>query len=165
MTGLDAIDRAILTLLQLEGRITNFRLAERVNLSPSACLMRVRRLEAGGYIKGYQAQLALEKLTPSVEVFAEVTLANHGPADFDRFDRAVAEIAAVIESYKISGACDYLLKFVCVDVKSYNRVSDAMLDGALGIKTLQTLIILDQTKKSQGYPLQALLAETPLSAG
>ena len=155
----DAIDRQILITLQREGRIANKALAERVSLSPSACLVRVRRLEAQGLLRGYTAQIALEKLTPFIEVFAEVTLANHAPRDFARFERAVDEIAEITDCFKVSGSCDYLLKLVCIDVRDYTRVSDAMLESDLGIKSLQTLISLAQTKERRGYPLDRLLAD------
>lgn len=156
---IDSIDRRILVTLQAQGRIANKRLAERVSLSPSACLVRVRRLEALGLLRGYTARIALEKLTPFIEVFAEVTLANHAPRDFTRFEQAVADIAEITTCYKVSGTCDYLLKFVCLDVRDYTRVSDQMLAGDLGIKSLQTLISLARTKEQVGYPLQRLLAD------
>jgi len=154
---LDAIDRRILMTLQGDGRISNRRLAERVNLSPSACLVRVRRLEAEGLLHGYSAHIALEKLAPYIEVFAEVTLANHAARDFERFEEAVEGIVEITSCHKVSGSCDYLLTFVCSDVRDYTRASDAMLEGDLGIRSLQTLISLSQTKSRAGYPLERLL--------
>lgn len=157
MKKIDQLDQKILSVLQASARITNQHLAEAVNLSPSACLTRVRRLESDGLINSYRAVLRLEKITPFVEAFAEVTLENHSVRDFVRFDKAITEIDEVIESYKISGPYDYLLKFVCADVRAYNTLSDQMIESSIGIEKLTTLIILDNTKAFSGYPLPALL--------
>ena len=92
-----------------------------------------------------------------VEAFAEVTLENHFPEDFERFDAAVREIREVTDSYKISGAYDYLLKFVCTDVKSYNRITEEILKSNIGIGKMNTLIILERTKDFSGYPLDTLV--------
>lgn len=154
---INKIDLKILSILQTKARITNQQLAEQVHLSASACLSRVKRLEAQGLLKRYLTEIDLEKLAPHVEAFAEVTLENHFPEDFDRFDNEVANVSEVTDSYKISGAYDYLLKFVCTDVKSYNRVSEALIKGNIGIGKLNTLIILERTKEFSGYPLEDLV--------
>ena len=154
---INKIDLKILSILQTKARITNQQLAEQVHLSASACLSRVKRLEAQGLLKRYLTEIDLEKLAPHVEAFAEVTLENHFPEDFDRFDNEVANVREVTDSYKISGAYDYLLKFVCTDVKSYNRVSEALIKGNIGIGKLNTLIILERTKEFSGYPLEDLV--------
>ena len=154
---INKIDLKILTILQTNARITNQQLAEQVHLSASACLSRVKRLEAEGLLKRYITEIDLEKLAPHVEAFAEVTLENHFPEDFERFDAAVAKVKEVTDSYKISGAYDYLLKFVCTDVKSYNRASDNLIKSNIGIGKLNTLIILERTKDFSGYPLETLV--------
>lgn len=150
-------DLKILTILQTNARITNQQLAEQVHLSASACLSRVKRLEAEGLLKRYVTEIDLEKLAPHVEAFAEVTLENHFPEDFERFDAAVGGVSEVTDSYKISGAYDYLLKFVCTDVKSYNRISERLIKSNIGIGKLNTLIILERTKDFSGYPLETLV--------
>ena len=154
---INKIDLKILNILQFNARITNQQLAEQVHLSASACLSRVKRLETEGLLKRYLTEIDLEKLAPHVEAFAEVTLENHFPEDFERFDTAVANVNEVTDSYKISGAYDYLLKFVCTDVKSYNRISEALIKSNIGIGKLNTLIILERTKEFSGYPLQNLV--------
>lgn len=150
-------DLKILKILQVNARITNQQLAEQVHLSASACLSRVKRLESEGLLKRYITDLDLEKLAPHVEAFAEVTLENHAPEDFQRFDAAINEVNEVTNSYKISGAYDYLLKFVCTDVKSYNRLSDQLIEQSIGIGKLNTLIILERTKDFSGYPVERLV--------
>ena len=154
---INKIDLKILSVLQTNARITNQQLAEKVHLSASACLSRVKRLEADGLLKRYVTEIDLEKLAPHVEAFAEVTLENHFPEDFSRFDNAIASIAEITDSYKISGAYDYLIKFVCTDVKSYNRVSEELIKSNIGIGKLNTLIILERTKDFSGYPLDTLV--------
>ena len=98
---LDARDRRLLQVVAAEGRITNQALAEKVALSPSACLARVRRLEAEGLILGYHARLDIERIRPTVTVYGEVTLKSHRPADLLRFEAALAEIPEVVEAAQV----------------------------------------------------------------
>lgn len=157
LSKINKTDLKILNILQKNARITNQQLAEQVHLSASACLSRVKRLESEGVLKRYITEIDLEKLAPHVEAFAEVTLENHAPEDFERFDAAIEKVAEVTDSYKISGAYDYLLKFVCTDVKRYNRVSDELIKTGIGIGKMSTLIILERTKDFSGYPLDLLI--------
>lgn len=157
LSKINKIDLKILRVLQTNARITNQQLAEQVHLSASACLSRVKRLESEGLLKRYVTEIDLEKLAPHVEAFAEVTLENHFPEDFGKFNDAIANIPEVTDSYKISGAYDYLLKFVCTDVKSYNRASEELLQSGIGIGKINTLIILERTKDFSGYPLDSLV--------
>ena len=115
---LDNVDRKLLSQLQQEGRRTNQALADDVGLSPSACLARVRRLEALGVIVGYHAEVAAELLGPTMMVFAELTLRKHLIAELDAFDRVLDTITAIVEAYRISGAYDYLLKAEVADVRA-----------------------------------------------
>ncbi len=154
---INKIDLKILSILQTNARITNQQLAEQVHLSASACLSRVKRLESDGILKRYITEINLDRLTPHVEAFAEVTLENHSPDDFKRFDNAIEGVSEVTDSYKISGAYDYLLKFVCTDVKSYNSVSEVLITNGIGIAKLNTLIILERTKDFSGVPLEQLI--------
>ena len=89
---LDRIDLRILSQLQKRGRMTNVELADAVGLSPSPCLIRVKRLEKAGYIGGYGAHIQLEKLGDVQVAFTEVTLADHRREDFDRFVAAIRNV-------------------------------------------------------------------------
>ena len=109
---LDRIDVNILAVLQRNGRITNVELAEEVNLSPSPCLMRVKKLQQAGYILGYSAQIDLARLGSTMTVFTEFTLKNHRQIDFARFQEALEKIDACVECHLVSGGYDYLVKFV-----------------------------------------------------
>lgn len=150
-------DLKILNVLQTNARITNQQLAEEVHLSASACLSRVKRLEADGLLKRYVAEIDLEKLASHIEAFAEITLESHFPHDFEHFDSEIASVNEVTDSYKISGTYDYLLKFVCTDVKAYNRISESLIKRGIGIGKINTLIILERTKGFSGYPLNDLI--------
>ncbi len=156
MAHADALDHRILKTLQEDARISNKELAARVGLSPSACLMRVRRLESEGFIRSYEARLDIEQVASCVEVFAEVTLATHKAVTFQRFESEIDAIDEVVECHKVSGSCDYLLRFACRDVKRYHRISDSLLERA-EVKSLQTLVVLETTKNAAGYPLDSLL--------
>jgi DNA-binding Lrp family transcriptional regulator len=100
---LDRIDLRILTQLQKRGRMTNVELADAVRLSPSPCLIRVKRLEKAGYIGGYGAHIQLEKLGDVQVVFTEVTLADHRREDFDRFVAAIRNVDEIVECHLASG--------------------------------------------------------------
>jgi Lrp/AsnC family transcriptional regulator, leucine-responsive regulatory protein len=118
---MDATDRAILRELQRDGRIPNATLAERVSLSPSPCLRRVKRLEADGTIRGYQAVLDRQKLKLGLTVFTEVKSTGHSPELAAGFERAVSEIDEIVACYIVSGSGDFLLEIALDDVASFER--------------------------------------------
>src|SRR3977135_1888969 len=103
---LDDIDRRILEALQQDGRLSNLALAERVNLSQSACLRRVRRLEADGFIDGYQAKLNWRKIGLGFTVFLSIDLERYQAKDLAKFMRIVAGIPEVIACHITAGECD-----------------------------------------------------------
>ena len=154
-SSLDRIDRKILANLQAEGRLTNQALAERVALSPSACLARVKRLEQAGIIQGYHARLDPFCLDVGVVLFAEVTLKAHGSADLARFDAAVAMLPQIVESSHVSGAFDYLLKVVVSDLAAWNQITEELTGGDVGADRINTHVLLRKPKVFVGYPINA----------
>lgn len=148
----DKIDLNILSYLQDNGRMTNQDLAAAVALSPSACLERVRRLEEQGYIKGYHADIALEKIAPYSAILVEITLKNHRGADFQRFEKAVAAVPEIIECYAVGGGIDYILKFISRDIAHYQFLMDGLLDSDIGIDRYFSYFITKQTKRIFGDP-------------
>ena len=160
MTGtkLDPINLRILEELQDHARITNQDLAERVALSPSACLARVRKLEIDGVIHRYLADLALEKMDRLLEALIEVTLENHSSSEMARFLKAVEEHPHMVSCYRVSGHYDYLLHVVVKDMPHLRQLADSLLSGDLGVSKIATIPILDRTKAFSGYPLQQLLS-------
>lgn len=125
---LDRIDLKILTELQRNGRITNVELADKVALSPSPCLMRVKKLQQAGYITGYSALINLPKLGETLTVFTEFTLANHRQIDFARFQDALKKIDNCVECHLVSGGYDYLAKFVCGSISDYQTIMEGLID-------------------------------------
>src|SRR3954447_19243501 len=100
---LDKIDVKILCELQKNGRISNVELAELINLSPSPCLMRVKRLQSEGFITGYSALIDVSKLGQPLIDFTEITLKNHRQIDFARFLTTIEKIGSVVECHLVSG--------------------------------------------------------------
>ena len=152
--SLDRIDRNILAHLQAEGRLTNHALAERVALSPSACLARVRRLERAGVIQGYHARLDPFTLDIGVVLFAEVALKAHGTADLAKFDAAVAAFPQIVEASHVSGAFDYFLKVVVSDLAEWTRITEQLTNDEVGADRINTHVLLRKTKVFVGYPVQ-----------
>lgn len=157
---LDRIDLKILVELQKNGRITNADLADRVGLSPSPCLMRVRRLEAGGYITGYGASVNLAKLGELISVFTEVTLADHRHADFARFEAAVREVEEVMECHLVSGSYDYLLKFVARGIVHYQETMEGLLERQIGIDKYFSYVVIRSPFVRDYYPPGRLVGES-----
>ena len=130
---LDRIDLRILSELQRNGRTTNVELAEIVNLSPSPCLMRVKKLQKAGYITGYSAQIDLAKLGDTLTVFTEFTLKNHRQIDFARFQEALEKVDSCVECHLVSGGYDYLAKFITASISDYQTILEGLIDREVGI--------------------------------
>ena len=109
VAGLDSTDRQILRELQADGRISNVELAERVRLSPSPCLRRVKSLEERGYIRGYMAVLDREQVERGMYVHVMVSLTSQRQETLEEFERAVSALPEVLECYLMAGESDYLL--------------------------------------------------------
>src|SRR6476469_5381107 len=108
--NLDKIDLKILATLQKDGRMTKLRLAEAVNLSPTACWERLSRLEKNGVITGYAARINADKFMRRTTVLVEITLKSHQQADFQRFEAAILREPTVISCDATGGGIDYILK-------------------------------------------------------
>lgn len=159
MTGslkLDRLDLRILCQLQKNGRITNVDLAEAVGLSPSPCLIRVKRLEQAGYISGYGAQVRLEMLGDTLTVFTEVTLADHRREDFIRFEGCIVGVDEIVECHLVSGGYDYLLKFITRGVNHYQAVIEELLVRNIGIEKYFSYIVIKSPFIKHHYPIERL---------
>lgn len=154
---LDQIDIRILSTLQSNARITNHNLAETVGLSPSPCLQRVRKLERAGLLGPYLARIDLDRICRNVMVIATVTLKTHEHQDFNAFQAAVAELPEVVECFKVSGAFDFFLRFVCPDLARYHTLTEDLLKDGPGIAQISSHVVLDRTKVFRGYELERLL--------
>jgi Lrp/AsnC family transcriptional regulator, regulator of ectoine-degradation genes len=155
---LDDYDLKILLTLQREGRMTKLRLAEAISLSPSACWERLLRLEQAGVIRGYQALVDLDQLVKTITVLVEVTLKRHQTHDFARFEGVVRGEQEIVECYATGGGLDYHLRIVTLDIESYQRLIDRLLEADIGIDRYFTYIVTKTVKQEVGHPLRHLLA-------
>lgn len=142
MLRLDEVDRAILRLVQGEGRLSNAELAERVGLSASACHRRVKALEGDGVIQRYAAILNADRVGRGLTVIVLVTLENQRRETMERFEAAVAELDEVMECYLTTGAEDYLLRLQVRDARDYERVHRERLSGLPGAARLVSNIAM-----------------------
>lgn len=139
---IDATDRRILTVLQKQGRITNADLADRVNLSPSACHRRVERLEADGFIAAYVALLNTRKMGRPTTVFVEITLQSQAEDLLDAFEREVARVPDILECHLMAGTADYLLKILAEDTEDFARIHRQFLSRLPGVRQMQSSFVL-----------------------
>ena len=119
--SVDSVDRRLLEVLQREGRLSNVALAERVHLSPSPCLRRLKALEHGGVIEGYRAVLDREAVGLGLTVFVEVKVEGHSGVLAGAIQEAVAAMPEVVSCHIVSGAADFLLEVVVPDLRAYER--------------------------------------------
>ena len=159
--SLDRFDLKILAHLQREGRCSNVELADAVGLSQSPCLVRTKRLQECGVIRGYGADIALEKLGRHVVVFSEVTISSHRLPDFRKFEEAVDQHPEIVEWYNVSGGYDYLLKIVTPSVAHFQALMESLLQDDIGIKKFTSRIVLRQTSRKRPYPLGLIAGANP----
>ena len=150
---LDATDTRILTILQKEGRLSNADLAERVNLSPSACHRRVARLEKDKIIRDYVALLNPRKVGRPTTVFVEITLSGQADEVLDAFEREVARIPDVLECHLMAGSADYLLKVVAADTDDFARIHRRSLARLPGVAQMQSSFALRTVFKTTALPV------------
>ena len=149
---MDAIDRNILRVLQQDGRISNQDLADRVGLSPSPCLRRVRKLEESGVLTGYAAAVDQVKYGLPVDVFVSISLENQTDQALKDFERAVHRLDEVMECYLMTGARDYLLRAVCDGLNSYERFTRDHLATLPGIRSIESSFALGCVKQRGALP-------------
>jgi len=156
---LDRIDLKILSELQRNGRITNVELADLVALSPSPCLMRVKKLQKAGYITGYAAKIDVARLGETLTVFTEFTLKNHRQIDFARFQKALEQVDSCVECHLISGGYDYLAKFVTGSISDYQTVIEDLIDREVGIDKYFSFVVMKTPFTKTQVPLVRLFAD------
>ena len=153
--ALDRIDLTLLAWLQSEGRLTNAELAERVNLSPSACLRRIQRLETSGVIVGYGARLDPEAIGLGLQAFVRVQLEKHDQSAIGRFTEGVQDWDEVVACQALTGDMDYLLHVYVRDLEHFSRfLLDRLLDAS-GVADVNSSFVLRTVKASTGIPLPA----------
>ena len=151
---MDRTDRAILHELQHDGRLTNSALAERVNLSESACLRRVRGLEASGLIRGYVCLVDQSSAGYPDNVFVQITLHSQQRADLDAFEAAVMRIPEVMECYLMSGDADYIVRVIVADARDYERIHSQHLTRLPGVDRVHSSFALRTVIKKTELPIR-----------
>lgn len=131
----DRVDRAIVARLQRDGRIANVDLADAVALSPSACLRRVKALEASGIIAGYRAEVSRARAGLGLTVFVGLTVEGHSRQTSQEIEQALLGIPSVVACYLVSGSDDFLIEAAIPDLASYEKV---LLDQILAIPSVAT---------------------------
>lgn len=149
---MDAIDRKIIEAMQQNARLTNQELAERVGLSPSPCLRRLRRLEESGVLRGYTALVDQERYGLPISVFVSIKLERQTDASIGAFEQAVQELDEVQECYLMTGSRDYLLRVVSQSLQSYERFIRERLTKIEGIASIESSFAFGQVKKNPRLP-------------
>ncbi len=153
MSDLDWLDIKILDALQKQGRISNADLAEKVNLSASACHRRVQRLDRDGFVRNYVALLDPRKVDRRTTVFVEITLSGQSDETLDAFEKAVARIPNVLECHLMAGTADYLLKVVAIDGDDFASIHRQHLSRLPGVAQMQSSFALRTVFKTTALPL------------
>ncbi len=149
---MDAKDRQIVRELQRDGRLTNQELAERVHLSPSPCLRRLRNLERAGVITGYTALVDQKAYGLPVTVFVRIRLERHNEETIRHFEREVGRIGEILDCYLTTGDSDYLLRVLVDSLEGYEAFVRQRLHGIPGIAAIETSFAYGRVKRAQVYP-------------
>ncbi len=151
---LDRYDRSILEVLQVDGRISNQDLAERIGLSPSPCLRRVRALEDAGIIAGYRALLDAGKLELHLIALVSISMDRHTPERFTRFDAAISALPEVLECLLITGRdADYQLKVIVRDMDAYQDLLLNKITRIEGVSGVHSSFVLRRVVERTALPL------------
>ncbi|MFK7843189.1 MAG: Lrp/AsnC family transcriptional regulator [Sphingorhabdus sp.] len=149
---MDKKDRQIIRELQRNGRLTNLELAERVNLSPSPCLRRLRNLEDSGVIHGYAALIDQKAYGVPLTVFVGIALEKHSKETVRIFERKVNEIEAILDCFLITGDADYMLRVVVSNLDVYENFVREELHALPGIRSIDTRFAYSVVKSTHVYP-------------
>ena len=149
---LDKIDLQILKLLQENSKITNLDLSKKIGLSPAPTLERVKKLEQSGVIKSYHAKVDAVAIGLNVRTFALVNLAWQKKDALDNFLEKIRAIDEITECYIITGEADFLMKIVCKDLPSYEKLLFKTLSQIEEIERIKTLMTLSKVKKDKVLP-------------
>ncbi len=156
---LDAIDLRILKSLQEDGRLTNSDLADRVGLSPSPCLRRVRRLEQEGFIRAYRAVVDREAVGLGLTVFVEIKVEKHNRENAKGLQAALSALPEVVSCHIVSGTADFIAEIVVANPKAYERLLTERLLTLPMIADIRSNFALTRVKSDAALPLTHLERE------
>lgn len=156
---LDMVDRRIVAELQANGRLSNVELADKIGLSPSPCLRRVKRLERDGYIEGYRATLRRDRIGLGFSVFLGVKIDGHANERALQFEKAVVAMPEIVACHLVSGEADYFLEVVVPDLADYQRfLVDKLLNMPI-VREVRSNIAIQTLKAGAPLPLKHLERE------
>jgi Lrp/AsnC family leucine-responsive transcriptional regulator len=150
MINLDRFNNSILHELQTSGRISNIELADRVGLSPSACLRRVQELEKSGVIKGYRAVIDHEVMGMGFTAYLAIGLADHTMPSQVAFEKAMQNAVEVRECHNITGTIEYLLRVEVADIAAYKAFHADVLGTLPQVNSITTYVVMDSPKNERG---------------
>jgi len=150
---LDRTDRRILECLQADGRISNVQLARKVNLTPTPCIERVKRLERQGYIRGYTALLDPEMVNAALLVFVEIDLSHNSPDAFRRFREEARQLPEIQDCHLVSGNFDYLIKARVSDMKAYRELLGEKILSLPEVIGSRSYVVMEEVKETLNLPL------------
>ena len=153
VAGIDRIDRAILRALQRDASISNVALAAKVNLSAPACLRRVERLKAEGFIRGIVALLDPRPLNAGMLVIIGVVLDRSTPESFTDFEKAAQKVSGCLECHVVTGEFDYMMMLRTKDNDSFNRLHAEQLLYLPGVRQVRTFMVLKQVLSTTQLPI------------
>lgn len=148
-----AVDLRILKALQENARLSNVELSEKVNLSPSQCYRRLRRLEEAGVVQGYTVRVDPETVGLDVTAFVSVSLGKHGENPAARFAESVRDIPEILECHSVTGEADYLLRVTAPDLKAFSDFLMHRLMSIPGVDSVRSSIALECIKRQTALPL------------
>lgn len=149
MVDIDQIDRRILRELSKDARQTNLKLAERVGLSPSACLRRVQELERTGVITGYRVVIDRSLLGAGFVAYVTVGLSNHTKEGLRAFEKAISACPDVVEFHTVTGSIEYLLRVELADMKAYKTFHNDVLGTLPHVSSITSYIVMDTPKNDR----------------
>ena len=147
--NLDATDIRILSAVQNHGQLSKTKLAEIVNLSPTPCWARLAKLKAAGFIRGYHADIALDRVCDFTQVVVTISLTHHRKTDFERFEGHIRKLEEVTECIATGGGMDYVLKIFSPSLAAFQELMETLLAAELGIDRYMTYIVTRQVKSAQ----------------
>lgn len=156
---IDAADMRILSAVQQHGQLSKIKLSELVNLSPTPCWIRFNRLKEAGLIRGYHADISLDKILDVTKVVVTISLKGHQKSAFERFEAYISQVDEIVECIATGGGMDYVLKVVAPSLSAFQHVMEELLSAELGIERYMTYIVTRDIKSTQPK-LSRLMAES-----
>ncbi len=147
--GLDATDIRILSAVQQHGQLSKTKLAEIANISATPCWARLDRLKAAGFIRGYHADIALDRIADFTQVVVTVSLTHHRKVDFDRFEACVKSLDEITYCIATGGGMDYVMEVITPSLPAFQNTMETLLAAEVGIDRYMTYFATRKIKSTQ----------------